>query len=62
MQSLLRADMPMKYIPKLETIKKIKSMAYSSRGSHTGHLDSATDWQMAVRRDNVISITVRQVY
>jgi len=23
---------------------------------------SATDWQIAVRRDNVISITLRQVY
>ena len=25
------------------------------------NLTSATDWQMAVRRDNVISITLRQV-
>ena len=39
---------------------KIKSVAYSSQGSHTGQLDSATDWQMAVRLDNVISITLRQ--
>ena len=38
------------------------SVAYSSQGSHTGQLDSATDWQMAVQWDNVISITLRQVY
>ena len=35
-------------------------MAYSSQGNHTGQL-AATDRQMAVRRDNVISITLRQV-
>jgi len=39
----------------------IKSVAYSSQGSLTGQLDSATDRQMAARRDNVISITLRQV-
>ena len=33
---------------------KIKSVAYISQGSHTGHYN---DWQIAVRRDNVISIT-----
>ena len=37
-------------------------MAYSSQGNHTAQLDSATDWQIAVRRDNVISITLHQVY
>ena len=42
-------------------IKKIKSVAYSSQGSLTGQVTSATDWQMAVRRDNVISITLCQV-
>ena len=36
-------------------------MAYTSQGSHTGQLDFATDWQMAAQRDNVISITLRQV-
>ena len=37
--------------------KQIKSVAYSSQGSHTGQLD----WQMAARRDNVISIKLHQV-
>ena len=40
----------------------MKSVAYSSQESHIGQLDFATDWQMALRRDNVISITLRQVY
>ena len=41
---------------------KNKSGAYSSQGSHTGQLDfSATDWQMAARRDNVINITLRRL-
>ena len=45
----------------VQYIKKIKSVAYSSEGNHTGQLDFC-DWQIAVRRDNVISITLRQVY
>ena len=36
-------------------------MAYSSQGNHTGQLDFCNWLQMAVRRDNVIGITVRQV-
>ena len=40
---------------------KLKSVAYSSQGSHTGQLDFSNDWQMAVQRDNVIRITLRQV-
>jgi hypothetical protein len=40
---------------------KIKSVAYSSHGSHTFQLDCATDWQMAVWLDNVISIMLCQV-
>ena len=39
--------------------KKNKSVAYSSQGSHTGQLDFR-NW-LAVRRDNVISVTLRQV-
>ena len=42
-------------------ILKIKSLAYSLQGSHTGQLGFCTDWQMAARRGNVISITLRQV-
>jgi hypothetical protein len=42
-------------------IKQLKSVAYSSQGSHVGQLISATDWQMAARRENVVSITLRQV-
>ena len=39
-----------------------ESVAYSSQKSHTGELDtSATDWHIAVRRDNVIKITLRQL-
>ena len=41
--------------------KKIKYVAYSSQETDTGQLDSC-NWQMAVRRDDVISITLRQVY
>ena len=37
------------------TIKEI--VAYGSQRNHTDQL-SATDWQMAARRDNVISITL----
>ena len=33
-------------------------MAYNSQGSHAVNLTSDTDWQMAVRWDNVISITL----
>ena len=36
------------------------SVAYSSQGSHTGQLDFC-NWKVAVRRDNVISITLRHV-
>ena len=36
-------------------------MAYSSQGSHTGKLYSATNREMAARRD-VISIKLRHVY
>jgi hypothetical protein len=32
------------------------------KGTLPVNLISATDWQMAVRRDNVISIALRQVY
>ena len=39
----------------------IKYVAYSSQGSYTGQLDFATDWQILVRRDCLISITLRQV-
>ena len=38
---------------------KIKSVAYSSQGNHTGQLDFC-NW-LAVRRDNVINMTLRQV-
>ena len=41
---------------------KNKSLIFMSQWSHTGKLDFRTDWQMAVRRDNVISITLREVY
>ena len=40
--------------------KKIKPVAYSSQGSHTGELDFC-NW-LAVQRDNVITITLREVY
>ena len=40
---------------------KIKSVAYSSQGSHTSQLDFCNWLADAVRRDNVISITLRQV-
>jgi hypothetical protein len=40
----------------------MKSVAYSSQGSHIGQLDFCNDWQMAVRRDYVINITLRQAY
>ena len=36
-------------------------MAYSSQESHTGQLDSS-NWQIAERRDIVISIMLREVY
>ena len=44
------------------SLKKIKPMAYNSQGSNTFNENSASDWQMAARRDNVISITLHQVY
>ena len=40
---------------------KIKSVAYSSQGSHTGQLDFCNWLADGKRRDNVISITLRQV-
>ena len=36
-------------------------MAHSSQGSHTGQLYFANDWQMPVRRDDWISITLYHV-
>ena len=39
-----------------------KSVADNSQGSHNDQLDAATDWQTAAWRDNVINITLRQVY
>ena len=39
--------------------KKVKSVAYSSQGNQTGQLDFC-NW-LAVRRNNVINITLRQV-
>ena len=33
---------------------KIKSLAYNCQGNHAGQV-AAIDWQIAVRRDNVIS-------
>ena len=41
---------------------KIKSVAYSSQGSHTGQLDFCTWLVDDIWRDNVISIMLRQVY
>ena len=41
---------------------KTKSVAYSSQGSHIGQLDFCNWLADAARRDNVISITLRQVY
>ena len=40
-------------------IKKINLWLYSSQGSHTGQLNLCN--LLAVRRDNVISITLRQI-
>ena len=46
----------------INNIIKFKYVTYSSQGSHIGQLDFC-NWleEMAVRRDNVISITLRQV-
>ena len=41
--------------------KKNKYVAYNSQGRHIGHVDFCADYQMEVRRENVISITLRQV-
>ena len=38
-----------------------KYVAYSSQGSHTGQLDFCKWLAEAVRRDNVINITLHQV-
>ena len=60
--SYFKGGMKTKGILKQDTKLKIKSVAYSSQGSHTGQLDFCNWlWQMPVRRDNVISITLRQV-
>ena len=40
---------------------KLYLWSTNSQMSHTGKLD-LTDWQMAIRRRNVISITLRKVY
>ena len=45
----------------LNYIYKIKSVTYSSQGSHTGQLDFSNWLAMTLRRDNVIIITLRQV-
>ena len=46
--------------PKYTMFKQIKCVAYNSQGNHTDQLHCATDWQMAVRRGNVIRIILRQ--
>ena len=46
---------------RLKTITT-KSVAYSFQGNRLSYLDFAPNLQMAVRRDNVIRITVRPVY
>ena len=35
---------------------------YDSQGSHTDQLTSPNNSQMRVREDNVISVTLRQIY
>ena len=39
-------------------LKNSKSVEYSSQGSHTGKLD----WQIAVRRDNVITTKSQKIF
>ena len=58
--SLLFIDILDRGITEWSRILKIKSVAYSSQGSQTGQLGSC-NW-LAAQRDNVISITLRQVY
>ena len=38
-----------------------KSVVYAPKGATSVSSTSATDWQMAIRWDNVISISLRQV-
>ena len=52
------ARRPLLLLLLLLLLLKIKSVGYSSQGTNTGQLDR---WQMAARRHNVISITLRQV-
>ena len=37
-------------------------MTFGSKGSHTGQLDFCNSLTETVWRDNVISITLRQIY
>ena len=41
---------------------QIKSVTYSSQGARPVNWTSATDWQIAVRQDNLIIITLHQIY
>jgi hypothetical protein len=41
--------------------KNNKSVIYSTQRITTSELTSVTDWQMTVRRDNVITIKVRRL-
>jgi hypothetical protein len=46
---------------KIELKIKLNLWLTAPKGATPVNYTSATDWQMAVRRDNVISITLRQV-
>ena len=39
-----------------------KSVPYISQGNHTAQLDSASDWQIAARQDNMINTTLLERY
>ena len=41
--------------------KKLNLWLTAPKGATAVNLTSVTDWQMALRRDNVISITLHQV-
>ena len=41
---------------------KLNLWLTAPKGATPANYISVTDWQMAARRDNVISITLRQVY
>ena len=43
-------------------IKKLNLLFTAPKGATPINYTSATDWQMAVQQDNVISITLHQVY